>query len=85
MVTIKQMENEFILNFNPRNIRRELREYGIGKGPVFKRGAAAVALNYVRDLAIANPNRWFYSFGQMTDEEFYTVMNIVRPYKRRDY
>ena len=85
MVTIKEMENEFILNFNPRNIRRELRAYGIGKGPVFKRGAAAVALNYVRDLAIANGHRRFYSLGHLTDEEFYTVMNIVRHFKRRVY
>lgn len=85
MVTIKQMENEFMFNFNARNIRRELREYGIGKGPVFKRGAAAVALNYVRDLAIANSGRWFYSLGHLTDDEFYIVMNIVRPYKRREY
>lgn len=84
MVTIKQMENEFIMNFIPRNIRRELRSYGIGTR-VFKRGASAVALNYVRDLAIANGTRRFWSLGDLSDEEFYTVMDIVRPYKRRDY
>lgn len=84
MVTIKQMENEFIMNFNPRNIRCELRHYGIGTR-VFKRGASAVALNYVRDLAIANSTRRFWSLGDLSDEEFYTVMDIVRPYKRRDY
>lgn len=68
----------FIMNFNERRIRRQLRSYGIVTGHHLRRGAVKFAVNYVRDLAIAHPTRWFLNVSDMTDEEFFGMFDAIK-------
>lgn len=85
MHSIEELEELTSIQFHARNIRNELRRcFGIG-GRVFKRGAATLALNIIYAYACEHPERKFWSLGDLTNDEFYYVMQAVRPYKRRVY